>query len=261
MSHSRHDLKPLLITAVVASSGVVLLLMAVVNGWLGPDVGRGANFCEAARDGLVKQPANTYSNAGFVVAGLLIAWHLRRTAPDAVMHRGMATSYAGIVVLLGPASAAMHATQSAWGGHLDMLSMYLIAAFAAAYGLARVLDRGMGTFVVGFALAISGCELAGWLWTGEVPVVHFAGNLAFAVLLLCAAGFELVLWRRGLTRRRFGYGILALGSLLLAFVIWVLGQHGWCAPQSLLQAHALWHLLCAVAAYFLFRLYASERAN
>ena len=28
----------------------------------------------------------------------------------------------------------MHATQSEWGGHLDMLSMYLVAGFAAEPG-------------------------------------------------------------------------------------------------------------------------------
>ncbi len=47
----------------------------------------------------------------------------------------------------------------------------------------------------------------------------------------------------------------------LAFVIWNLAQGPWCDPTSWLQGHAAWHLLCAVAAYLLFRLYASERVT
>lgn len=47
--------------------------------------------------------------------------------------RRLATGLAVVVVLLGPASMAMHATQSVPGGRLDLLSMYLIGGFAAAY--------------------------------------------------------------------------------------------------------------------------------
>src|SRR6185436_3351343 len=104
----------------------------------------GANFCEAGT-GLIRQPANTFSNVGFVTAGLLIAWHA--SVPGNVGRRlstypWLATGIACVVVLLGPGSAAMHATQSALGGHLDMLSMYLIASFAAAYAVTRVLSGG-----------------------------------------------------------------------------------------------------------------------
>ena len=47
--------------------------------------------------------------------------------------------------------------------------------------------------------------------------------------------------------------------MLVAFGIWLLSTNGWCDPDSIWQGHAAWHLLCAVAAYWLFRLYASER--
>ena len=53
----------------------------------------------------------------------------------------VATSYACVVVLLGPASAAMHATQSTLGGDLDLLSMFLVSGFALAYALMRFLGR------------------------------------------------------------------------------------------------------------------------
>lgn len=253
--------QPLATTSVVAVVSVALLAAAVAGGWLGPDVGRGAGFCEAARDGLVRQPANTLSNAGFVVAGLLIAWRARRPADlGDVLPRypGLTTWLACVVVLLGPASAAMHATQSAWGGHLDMLSMYLVAALTAAYALTRWRRGGTGTFVALFLAAVAGCELMG-LWSRPVPIVHFAGNLAFAALLLLAVGVEVALRGRGETTIRLGYGVAAVAAMLVAFGIWNLAQGPWCAPHSWLQGHAVWHLLGALAAYLLFRMYASER--
>src|SRR5690349_12127996 len=115
------DLRPLAYAAATAVVSTGLLVLAVGAGWLGDDVGRGANFCEAARAGWVKQPANTWSNAGFVVAGLLIAWRAgRRDQLGDVLpgQAGLAPAYGCLVVLLGPASAAMHATQSQAGGQL-----------------------------------------------------------------------------------------------------------------------------------------------
>ncbi len=240
-----------------------LLAVAVRFGWLGADVGRGANFCEAARGGWVKQPANALSNLGFVVAGLAIGWrarlpeHLGDTLPR---FPGLATGYACLVVLLGPASAAMHATQSSLGGLLDLTSMYLVASFAAAYAVTRWWRRDSRFFWQVFLLLVAACELIG-LWDGEIPVVQFAGNVAFGVLLVVAVVVETMLWRRGGARADLRYGAAALASMLVAFTIWNLSQRGWCDPGSLLQGHAAWHLLGAVAAYLLFRLYASERAE
>ncbi len=224
-------------------------------------MGRGANFCEAPHDGWIRQPANTLSNVGFVIAGLLIARRAGRTAPpDSVMSRPVATFYACVVVLLGPGSAAMHATQSAWGGHLDMLSMYLVAGFAAAWAWTRWTGRGTTAFVVAYAACVAACELIG-LWPDPVPVVHYSGNLAFGVLLVAAVVLETMAWRRGTTELTFRYGVVALAAMLVAFAIWLLSNAGWCDPASLLQGHAVWHLLCAVAAYWLHRLYESERTR
>ena len=251
------SLRPLAVTAAVAAATIGLLVVAVAAGWLGPDVGRGDDFCEAARDGWVRQPANTFSNLGFVVAGLAVAWHAGR-----VRLGGLAAAYACLVVVLGPASAAMHATQSAAGGQLDLLSMYLVASFAAGYALMRLAGQGRLFLAQVFSLFVAGCELVG-LWPDEVPVVRYAGNLAFAALLLTAVVVEVVLRRRapraGRPRTDLRWGAGALGALVVAFAIWNLTKSTWCDPRSLLQGHAGWHLLDALAAYLLFRLWASER--
>ena len=263
------DLRPLAITGAVAVVSVGLLVLAVAGDWLGADVGRGDVFCEVPHDldgpfGDWVQPANSLSNLGFVVAGLAVAWRAGRPEllGDVLPRlRGLPTAYAVVTVLLGPASAAMHATGSVLGGHLDLLSMYLIASFAAAYALMRLARQGAVFFFQVFLLMVAACELVGTI-DAEVPVVHIAGNLAFGALLVTAIAVEVVLWRRAdgsRTDLRWGAG--AVGSMALAFTIWNLAQGPWCDPTSWLQGHAAWHLLCAVAAYLLFRLYCSERVT
>ena len=261
-TEQRRDLRPFALACAVAVVSVALLWLATVNGWLGPDVGRGDRFCEAARDAVVLQPANTFSNAGFVLAGLAIAWRAGAARTTIVANPGLAAAYGVVVVLLGPASAAMHATQSALGGHLDLLSMYLVAAFAASYALTRWLRKGNTFFAVTFIAIVAVCELVERI-PGHVPVVDIAANLAFGLFLLVALAGEAVLWRRGETRREVRWGFASAGALVLAFAIWNLAKDGtaFCRPHSLLQGHAAWHLLCAVAAYALYRLYASERVD
>jgi len=51
---------------------------------------------------------------------------------------------------------------------------------------------------------------------------------------------------------------VSLASILVAFAIWNASKAWLCQPHSLVQGHAIWHLLGAVSAYFLYRYYASE---
>ena len=45
-----------------------------------------------------------------------------------------------------------------------------------------------------------------------------------------------------------------------AYTIWGTGvaDHPWCDPDSWLQAHMIWHLLCAVATLSFFNFYRNE---
>jgi hypothetical protein len=245
--------RPLALAALTAVVSLTLLALAVRFGWLGADVDRGAEFCEAA-SGRVRQPVNTLSNLGFVVAGLVIA-------RDAWRLPVVGTAYACLVVLLGPASMAMHATESSLGGHLDLLSMYLVASFAVSYAAMRVWRRGPGFMSLVFAAAVAGCLLVEAVG-GEVPVVMHAGNLAFGVLLATALVLERRILRRGETTLDRRWILAAVGALALAFAVWNTAKDGspLCWPGSVYQGHGIWHLLGAVSAYCLFRFYASERA-
>jgi hypothetical protein len=261
---SGRDLRPLVVAAVTAVVSLALVVAAARSGWLGPDVGRGDNFCEAARPGWVRQPANTWSNLAFVVAGLSVAWYAGKRARLGLTmgaHPGLATAYAVLVVLLGPASMAMHATQAELGGHLDLLSMYLVSGFALGYALMRVLHRGPAVLAGVFVVAVV-AGMAVHLRGGSVPVFGHVGNAAFGLEVVAALALEVVLYRRRSPRQDLWFGVASVATLALAFAIWNTGTRGhpWCRPDALLQQHGIWHVLCAVSAYLLFRHYAAERA-
>ncbi len=254
--------RPVALATATAVTSLGLLTLAVSFGWLGPDVDRGAVFCELS-DGPLEQPVNTLSNLGFVVAGLAAA--ARAGRPGGLGRStmstmpGLATAFACLVVLLGPGSMAMHATESALGGHLDLLSMYLVAAFAASYAAMRRWRRGPVFLGVAYAAAVAACELVG-TYGGHVPVVDFAGNLAFGTFLLVALVLERQHARHNAVTLDLHWLVVAVAALAVAFAVWNTAKTDafGCFPHSLYQGHGVWHVLCAVSAYCLFRLYVSE---
>ncbi len=136
----------------------------------------GGSDCEALRDGVLGQPANTLSSLAYVAAA---AYVLRRGGPP------------------GPAAAL------------------------ALVGVGSVLYHGPMP---------PGAEL-----------VHDTALVAVPVAALGVAW-----WRRSFPRPP----ALAIVALALGAVANVLGRTGapLCRPDSLLQGHALWHVLTAVGA-------------
>ena len=133
---------------------------------------------------------------------------------------------------------------------------------AISYAAMRVWRRGPVFLAVAFPLLVA-VGMAVYLAGGPVPVVNHAGNAAFSVMLVLAIALEVVLWRRREARQDVRFGLAAVGTLVVASTVWRFGRdgHAWCDPTSLLQWHGLWHVLCAVAAYLLFRHYAAERGT
>ncbi|MGI8966282.1 MAG: ceramidase domain-containing protein, partial [Limisphaerales bacterium] len=126
----------------VAIISFTFFILATANGWMGPPYGKiGRGFCESS-DGWIKQPVNTWSNLGFVAAGLAIAWLMRR-GTFLKNHNAFTQSsftpifFSSLVILAGPCSMAMHATLSRIGSALDLLSMFSIVALLMAYSMRR----------------------------------------------------------------------------------------------------------------------------
>src|SRR5580765_7045142 len=84
-----------------------------------------SSFCEEAVCGVIREPANTWSNVGFFVVGLAML-RLWPTAPRLIRRFGF------VCIFLGVGSALFHATRTYLGGLLDVAGMQAAAAFMIA---------------------------------------------------------------------------------------------------------------------------------
>ncbi len=245
---------------------MAFLSLAILNGWFGEATGVGSVFCEADRPGLIKQPVNTWSNLGFIFTGLYIGWVLSQgkfneNSNSLTRKTFYAAFFSSLIVYLGPGSMAMHATTTAIGGFLDMLSMYLIAAFLLAYSVERFFKlKPLHFIIIFFSVVLIS------LW-GNAQTFHFIfdyfGNTVFAFFLGLAILFETLNIYIRKMQHESKWAFLSLGAMLLAFFVWNLWQNetSLCDPYSLIQGHGMWHVLNALSLYFLFRYYVSEHVE
>ena len=242
---------------------MALFFTALYNHWFGYKLENVIEFCEAPRPGLIKEPANTWSNTGFIIAGLYIAWLLSigrfsGNANSFTRNKFYAVFYSCLVIFLGPGSMAKHASKTNTGGFFDMLSMYLIASFITSYAMQRFFKLHWWGFTLVFSIALTSCIWANF--THCTIVFNFFGNTAFAFYISLGIFFEFLNVYVKKLSHETNWAYFSLAALISSFTIWNLSRTDalLCNPDSLLQGHAVWHLGTALSAFFLFRYYVSE---
>lgn len=206
-------------------------------------------FCETLQGGLVRQPANTWSSLAFVVVALWVAWRYR-----SAMRRGRspltpveAVLLIGSLAAVGLGSAFYHASFTFVGQVLDVSGMYFIASFMLLHRAGASGWRAPAGLVPVFL------GLNALLMAAQVTTPGFR-RILFGLLIVGAVVVE---WR--LTRAGRPWLVAGASLLGLAFAIWVLDRERiLCDPASLLQGHAVWHILGALAAACLHRSYEAE---
>lgn len=211
-------------------------------------------FCEMPRTGaLLLQPANSLSSLGFVFAGILMIL-LARSRNWMSAFPPLSASVLGVAaIIVGIGSVLLHATLTLWGQFFDVLGMYLVSGFFLVSALAkwqRIPDRRAMIYYALLCTALVAALYA-------LPEVR---RWLFALILVIAIIIELVFARPMRPRVRTGYYVAGLVANIVAFTIWNLDQRGQlCSPESLMQGHAIWHLLGAIALWFAFLYYRSEQ--
>lgn len=203
-------------------------------------------FCEHAAV-FPEQLANSVSSFAFVFLG---AWVLlfRRNLPLGAREHTLAPLLGVTMLFLGVSSFFYHATLSFLGQYLDIFSMYtfgFLLFFGALYRAGRL--RGSYAFVGFVAASI----LFGLLQFAYPD----ARRILFAALLAPGIILELTPWIIGYSprSRRVWAMYAGLAVMVVAFTIWMLDQTpAFCQPGSLIQGHAIWHILTAIAAFLVF---------
>ncbi len=316
---------PFWIAIAVLAAFAAAFVAVGLGGWGAPAaneqaIGEVSRWCERVSGGLLREPANTLGNLGFVAVGLAIFWVLVRderagrrgggglVGPDAAPgpagrffgNTPTALLYASAVTFLGPGSMLMHGSHLRAGAWLDNVSMVayilvpcvvnlatlggwrdrtmyaaygvVLAAYAAGYWfIGPDLGIGLDLFELGIGTWIVSEVLYRWWTPGRWSVATRVGSGLMGFALAAAFGITpakmlaspghywwvalfwlpaLILRRPAPDRRRYTpWFWLGFGSFFAAYVIWQTGTatSALCSPDSPIQAHAIWHLLCALA--------------
>jgi Ceramidase len=211
-------------------------------------------FCEWPRAGsLIVQPANSWSSYGYAFAGFLMILQSQGRGWVSGFHKHAAAYFGITAIFVGLGSVLLHATLTLWGQFFDVMGMYLVSGFMLVSAIARWRNMSMRSSALLYLVVVGGLLTLLYL----VPEVR---RSLFAVVLLAAIGFEMILARPLRCNVRVSYYLIGIAVKAVAFTIWNLDQHGVvCSPESLLQGHAVWHLLGATSLWLTFLYYHSEQ--
>ena len=211
-------------------------------------------FCEFPRTGaLIMQPANSWSSYGYAFVGFLMIVLSQGRGWRSGFHKAAASWFGVTAIFVGLGSVLLHATLTLWGQFFDVMGMYLTSGFMLVSAVARWRNMSVRSVVLLY-LSVVGTLLAVLYLVPEVR------RSLFAVVLIAAIALEMIFARPRRHQVRVSYYLLGIVIKAVAFTIWNLDQHGLvCAPESLFQGHAVWHLLGATSLWFTFLYYRSER--
>ncbi len=155
---------------------------------------------------------------------------------------------------------------------------WIVGLFAAGYWfLGPELGIGLDLFGVSIGWWIISEVLYRWhsqTMRALSGLVGFAVAAVFGITPLEILGdlgsywWVVLFWLPGLLatgpppgrRRYIPWFWLGIASFEVAYAIWLTGtnEHSWCSPDSLVQAHAIWHILTAAATWCFFRYFRTE---
>ena len=202
----------------------------------------GDTDCEAFGGGWLLQPVNALSSLAFSAAGIVIVAWARRVEGH---ERTLRTIFGVAMVATGIGSFLFHGFDSAIAQFLHditfLVTIWILAVINVSEMQGWSRQVGWGTVGVG-AAAFSVTLMVGPQMTNLLTII-------VGVALVWA---DIDLHRRGSARSMWYWA--ALGFMLLAIAAFVLGRTAGplCDPVSVLQGHAAWHALSAIAitAYF-----------
>jgi len=207
-------------------------------------------WCEERLCALINEPANTWSNLGYIFVSLWILMYARK-------HKlRFGQLYALVVFLVGATSFAYHATNNFMTQIVDFLGMYFMVYFLLVINFMRlgwIAPRGVAPTFAG--LTVFSLVLIPILDRIAVPFQIIVALAIVAITYTEAvnqirgkkSGATWVVWPFWA-----GLGCFAVGVQFSIVDV----KRIWCDPQNhWLQGHATWHWIGAIGLAFSFVYY------
>jgi len=199
------------------------------------------DWCEPTICAWINEPANTWSNLGFILVGLYL--YKKYSSTPLLKNFGL------IVFIMGLFSGIYHATNNYFSQHLDFFGMSLFVSYVLAFQWLRAKNLKLASLHAYFWFFMSvNLILLISLAFLKLPIQSLLLINTIPIILLEAFVFAI-------RKRRSPLRFFAI-SLFLLILAQVSAQIDlkriYCDPQNVwLHGHVIWHLLCAVAMYFI----------
>lgn len=206
------------------------------------------SYCERLDPSFWAEPVNALTNAGFLVAALIMAFRLRGTRLP------LASALVALLAAIGVGSAMFHTFATRWAGLADVapiLAFILVYIFAASRDM---LGLGARRAWVAGALFLPYAALTAPLFA---LIPGLGSSAGYAPVPLLIALYALALRRRAPATARglgLGAGLLTLSILARALDMPLCGR----LP---LGTHFLWHLLNAAMLGWMVEVYRRHRSR
>ncbi|MBT3980429.1 MAG: hypothetical protein HOE90_03700 [Bacteriovoracaceae bacterium] len=208
--------------------------------WSGLEPGS-ISFCEKKLCALIVEPANSWSNIGFIIIGLLLFYKCYKNGQLDLLPIPIGSFSLGI------GSFAFYATGTFWGEYFDNLSMFLISSFIIGYALRRIVNfSNLWLYLfISFITLFSGIIL---YLNHSWGIAIFIGQIVIGELL------ELSLFLKKNPSDSYKIVPLTICILSSAILVWILDLTGKvCNPDNhIFNGHAYWHLALSVGLYLFY---------
>lgn len=199
----------------------------------------------------MRQPANTWSNLGFVAVGLVLILQGLRKKSDSDLLSGLC------ILFMGSSSFMAHASNTDLFGFLDVASILVYLAFLVAALMQRAQLSGT-LFFLNHRLFTLRFFFERWLGLSLLLVTFYFLLPRSGMFLLGGIGAPLLIselifvWKNkaNLVLNHIYPGIAFLAAGLISLLLDATKTV--CEPiNHLFQLHALWHIFAAAGTYFL----------
>jgi hypothetical protein len=235
-----------------------------------PEAGGNAfHFCEANRmDEAIRQPSNTWSNLGYLAVALFamtLAVHdyknksHRQSDNFLVRYPLFSVMFALSCFYLFIGSFLYHASLTAYFQKLDQTGLYSVIAMILVLNLYKIFpyfshrgskrDSHKWAKVLVIVLNIA---FFNWLWR-----ININALVPGLLLMIIITGMY---YTMAINRTTYftKYMYAAFLIMFAAGSVWILDRERVvCHPDSILQGHAIWHILTAISIFFIYLYYRS----
>lgn len=208
-------------------------------------------WCEATQCSWITEPANTWSNLGYIVVALLLLWSARQG------QQKTAKLFGWTALFVGASSFIYHASYTFFFQIFDFIAMFVFVGLLVTLNVRRlgwISESQQATFYFGQLLLFT-----------VVMFIFYALEIAYQSLVLLQillVGFTE--WRVARARQsqrmpgaRYGNFFIALATIGVAAGFSLADvTRTFCDPDNhFIQGHAIWHYLGAISIYFCYRFY------